>query len=79
MNTEPFAPFIERHPVLGYFATVFSGVVSAFNWGIQHADAGAKLLAFVAGMFGLMAGYYTFRIQRRAWLEKRAGWHRRRH
>lgn len=61
---------LESHPALGYLGSGLSLLLSWFTWFVEHSDDFAKIFAFAAGLFGMVAGYYTMRIQRRAWHRK---------
>jgi hypothetical protein len=66
---------ITQKPALGYVGSgisLFLGwVADTANAAAQHAANAAQYipvaLSWGAGAFGLLAGYYTFRLQRRAW------------
>ena len=58
---------LESRPILGWIASGFSLLTTWFAWFVEHADDFAKIFGLVAALFGLVAGYYTMRIQRRAW------------
>lgn len=61
---------IESHPALGWVASVLSIGTGMFRWLFDHVDDFTKLLGLAATVFGLVAGYYTMRIQRRTWNRK---------
>lgn len=60
---------LQAHPSLGYLGSVGSlfiaAVTSSYDSFVQHADVVKTLFALAAAVFGALAGYYTFRIQRR--------------
>jgi hypothetical protein len=55
--------FLERRPGLGIFASIagFAGSLVSF---LQTMSV---FIGFVGAIFGLLAGFYTYRIQRRRW------------
>lgn len=57
--------FMENHPALGWIGSVLSCLTGALQWFIDHVDTITKLVGLGTVLLGLMAGYYTFRIQRR--------------
>ena len=62
---------LEAHPFLGFLGSLFSILTGAASWFMDHADDFTKLIGLVATLFGLVAGYYTMRIQRRSWLSRK--------
>lgn len=58
---------LENNPSIGWLVAVMNWLIATFTWLTQHADGLAKMFALGAALFGLIAGYYTMRIQRRAW------------
>lgn len=58
---------IETHPTLGWLGSLVALLMSWLAWFIDHAAHFAQIFGLGAALFGFMAGYYTFRIQRRAW------------
>lgn len=58
---------IEAHPMLAWLASLGSFAISAFEWSVKHSDDAAKVFGLCATIFAVIAGYYTMRIQRRAW------------
>ncbi len=57
---------IEHHPTfawVGSFLSVFTGLLA---WLVENAGDAAKVFGVFAAIFGMVAGYYTMRIQRRA-------------
>lgn len=58
---------VEQHPVLGYIGSFFALLMSWLTWFIEHAGDFAQFFGLGAALFGFIAGYYTFRIQRRTW------------
>jgi hypothetical protein len=61
------ASLLEAHPLLAWFASLLSMVTSGAVWFVDHSDEVAKIFALVAGLFALVASYYTMRIQRRTY------------
>ena len=66
MNKTPFETALEAHPSLGWLVAVFNWVATGFVWFTHHVDDVTKCFMFGAAVFGLITGYYTMRIQRRA-------------
>lgn len=66
MQTSRLESLVNQHPALGWISSVFSFIAGAFAWTIEHADDIGKVFGMIAAMFGVMAGYWTVRIQRRA-------------
>lgn len=58
---------IESHPAVAWLATALSYLLSLVSWLVDHADDAAKVFGVIAAVFATAAGYYTMRIQRRAW------------
>jgi membrane associated rhomboid family serine protease len=58
--------FIERRPGVGIFASV-SGLLTSLTSLIQAVSI---FIGLGGAIFGLLAGYYTFRIQRKKWLKE---------
>lgn len=65
--THRLATVMESRPAVGWVGTFLSFLSSAGAWLFNHADDGAKIFGIFAAIFGCVAGYYTMRIQRRAW------------
>lgn len=59
--------FLEAHPSFGWISSFASLATGWFSWFVEHADDFAKVAGLFAATFGLIAGWYTMRIQRRAW------------
>lgn len=62
-----FESLFEAHPGLAWLASGVSWLLSLCSWMVDHADDGAKVFGVFAAIFATVAGYYTMRIQRRAW------------
>jgi membrane associated rhomboid family serine protease len=58
---------IESRPELGWFGSILSLLFSGLAWFLEHAGQIAQIIAIGGAVFGLLAGYYTWRIQRSAW------------
>jgi hypothetical protein len=58
---------LENRPHLAWFGSLGPIAAGWWTWFVEHVDSVAKLIGFVAVLFGAIAGYYTMRIQRRAW------------
>ena len=60
---------LQTNPSLGYVGSAGSlsiaATTSAYDALAQHADLAKTLFALAAAIFGALAGYYTYRIQRR--------------
>lgn len=60
---------LQANPSLGYVGSAGSlsiaATTSAYDALAQHADLAKTLFALAAAIFGSLAGYYTYRIQRR--------------
>ena len=60
---------LQANPALGYIGSASSlglaVITTTYEKFVQHADLAKTLLALTAALFGALAGYYTFRIQRR--------------
>ena len=54
---------ISERPVLGIIGAVAGWVASVLSW-IGYVT---PLIGFAGAVFGLCAGYYTFRIKRAEW------------
>jgi hypothetical protein len=65
--TQKINTTLESHPQLGWVGSVASFLLGTTQWLIDHADSFTKLAGFAAAFFGVIAGWYTLRIQRRAW------------
>lgn len=59
--------FMENHPALGWIGTSLAWLTGGVQWFIDHADDFTKVVGLGTVLLGFMAGYYTFRIQRRAY------------
>lgn len=59
--------FLENHPAFGWIGSLLSFFTGLGQWFIQHADDFTKIVGLGTVLLGFIAGYYTFRIQRRAW------------
>lgn len=55
--------FLERRPGVGIFAS-FSGFGVSLT---SLIHTGTLVLGFGGAIFGLLAGYYTYRIQKHKW------------
>jgi len=55
--------FIERKPHLGIIASV-AGFASSF---VSFLQAASVIIGFLGAVFGLLAGFYTWRIKRHQW------------
>jgi len=64
---QKFIHAIEEHPTLGWMGSLISLLLGWISWFVDHADDFAKAFGVAAAVFGAVAGYYTMRIQRRAW------------
>ena len=58
-----FSTIIERYPHVGILASI-SGFVGSFVSFLQSASV---VIGFIGACFGLVAGFYTWRIKRRHW------------
>ena len=58
---------LANNPALGWIVSVVNWLIATFAWFADHADGILKVIAFGGAIFGALAGYYTMRIQRRAW------------
>lgn len=58
---------LESHPSLGWLVAAVNWLLAACAWFVQHLDDITKFVVFGGSVFGLVAGYYTLRIQRRTW------------
>jgi hypothetical protein len=60
---------LQANPSLGYVGSAGSisiaATTSAYDALAQHADLAKTLFALAAAVFGALAGFYTYRIQRR--------------
>jgi len=65
--THRIATALELHPTLGWLASLGSMFMGWLTWLLEHSSSFAQGFAVGAGLFGVAAGYYTFRIQRRTW------------
>lgn len=63
---------LESSSFLGYLGSLVSILMGCFAWLVDHADEFAKLTGLAAALLGVAAGWYTFRLQRRAWAKARA-------
>jgi len=63
---------LEAHPSLGWFGSFLALFLSWISWLLTHVTAIAQILALGGAVFGFMAGYYTWRIQRDSWRERKA-------
>jgi ABC-type branched-subunit amino acid transport system permease subunit len=65
----PFESALRDNPTLGYVysagSLIIGVITSTYGTFIEHIDLATKLAAMGAAFFGLCAGYYTLRIQRR--------------
>lgn len=59
--------FMENHPAFGWIGSALSFVTGLAQWFIDHADDFTKIIGCGTVLLGFIAGYYTLRIQRRAW------------
>lgn len=56
--------FLERRPGVGILASVSGLGASVVSW----FQAASIVIGFVGAIFGLLAGYYTWRVKRQEWL-----------
>jgi hypothetical protein len=61
------APLIEAHPMLAWATSALSIFLGWLGWVIDHAHDFAKVFGMFAALFGMIAGYYTMRVQKRAY------------
>lgn len=61
---------IETNPALGWLGSVGSIMLGWLTWLLNHLGDFAQFFAVIAGVFGMVAGYYTMRIQRRVWRKR---------
>lgn len=59
--------YLENHAALGWLGSALSFFTGLGQWFINHADDFTKLAGLASVLVGFVAGYYTLRIQRRAW------------
>lgn len=62
---------IENHPSLGWFGSFIAMLLSWLSWLIENSNHIAQVFGVGAAVFGFMAGYYTWRIQRATWQERK--------
>lgn len=64
-----FESALQANPSLGYLSSAGSlfiaAVTTSYESFVEHADLLKTLFALAAAIFGALAGYYTFRIQRK--------------
>lgn len=58
---------VENHPALAWLGSAVSLAGGVVSYMVEHAGDAAKVFGVFAAVFGMIAGYYTMRIQRRAW------------
>lgn len=64
----PFAAFLDRHPVAGWFLAGTSTVLGALpTWLVDARDA----MGVLSVALGAVIGYFTVRIQADQWRERR--------
>ena len=55
--------FLEKHPHVGIMASM-TGFAGSFITFLQSASV---LIGFIGACFGLLAGFYTWRVKKRHW------------
>jgi hypothetical protein len=88
MSLKVLTSRVEANPGLGWAGTLIAESLAWLGWLASHASQIGAIFGCVAAIFGVCAGWYTLRIQRRAWHQgealsrseptKRGGWFRRR-
>lgn len=61
---EKMLMFLERRPGVGILASVSGLGASVVSW----FQAASIVIGFCGAIFGLLAGYYTYRVKRQEWL-----------
>lgn len=72
MTAQKFNSALETNPILGWAISAMSFTMGGLQWVMDHADDFTKLIGFATALLGFCVGYYTFRIQRRAWLKAKS-------
>jgi hypothetical protein len=62
-----FEAKIQANPALGWLGAIVAEILAGFGWFVHHAGDIGAIFGLVAAVFGAIAGWYTMRIQRRAW------------
>jgi hypothetical protein len=60
--------FLERRPGFGIFASLTGLGTSILSW----LHAASVVVGFAGAVFGLLAGFYTYRCKKREWERKSA-------
>lgn len=66
------AQVITDQPAKGWIGALVAEILALIGWTADHAGQLGSIFGMFAAIFGAIAGWYTFRIQRRVWQDGEA-------